>query len=444
MPARVGLEQGGVLSFFLFEEGNGFMRRWYRIVTYALGIAAITAALAACGTTTGSTTSKLCNGQIAIATEFPTTGTDGSEGKPAQNAVELAVKQAKMQGGYTLNFISYNDVSAALGKHDPDQGAKNVTDMVGNKCILGFVGPFNSNVAKSEIPISENAGLVMISPANTNPGLTVQSEAQANGIDWATLHPAGLPESYFRIPGNDIAQGTVDADLTVSLGAMKVYVVDDQETYGVGIANYFEKELKAKGGTELGRDGIPANGAAQIPGLAKKIAATHPDAVFYGGVTSGGGGTLKAQLVQAGYNGPMVGGDGIVLDPAYVQQAGSAADGTYASNGAPDPSTLTSGAAAKFFADYAAAYPTENSGAYRANSFDAANVLIAAINQVISSGNSVTRAAVISAVQNIQYDGVTGHISFDKNGDNAGGGIWALYQVKGGQWVFLKQVGGGA
>jgi branched-chain amino acid transport system substrate-binding protein len=419
------------------------MRKWYRLIIGALGIAAVFASLAGCGSTPAAA-AKLCNGQISIASEFPTTGTDGAEGKPAQNAVQLAVNQAKLGDGYTLSLIAYNDVSATLGHNDPDQGAKNLRDAVGNKCILGVVGPFNSAVAKAEIPISENAGLVLISPANTNPGLTIQSAAAANGIDWPTLHPPGKKESYFRIPGNDINQGTVDADLTLSLGAKKVYVVDDQTTYGVGIANYFEQELKAKGGTELGRDGIPANGAAQIPNLAQKIAATKPDAVFFGGVTSGGGGTLKAQLVQAGYTGPYVGGDGIVLDTAYLQQAGAAADGTYASNGAPDPSTLTSDAAKKFFNDYAAAFPTENSGAYRANSFDAANIIIQAIKNLISSGKDLTRDAVIDQVQNIQYDGVTGHISFDAHGDNAGGGVWAIYEVKNGQWVFLKQVGAGS
>lgn len=424
------------------------MQKWYRTILFVLGTAAIVAALAACGSPSGGgSNNKLCNGQIIVASELPTTGTDGTEGKPAENAVKLAVTQRQNDvPGYTISFVGYNDVSAAKGAHDPDQGAKNVQEMVGNKCILGFVGPFNSSVAKTEIPISEQAGLVMISPANTNPGLTIESEAAANGIDWATLHPAGKKESYFRIPGNDVAQGTLDADLSIApapngLGAKTAYVVDDQETYGVGIANYYEKEFKAKGGTELGRDGIPANGAAQIPGLAAKIAQAKPDVVFYGGVTSGGGGTLKAQLVAAGYNGPMVGGDGIADDDGFLQQAGAtAANNTYGTVGAPDQSTFTSGAAAKFVADYKAAYPGQNLGAYSANSYDAANIIISAIKSVVASGKDLSRDAVIDAVQNIQYDGVTGHISFDKNGDNNNGGIWAVYVVKDGKWQFLKQV----
>jgi branched-chain amino acid transport system substrate-binding protein len=421
------------------------MRKWYRLVIFAIGVTALAAALGACGTT-GSSGNLVCNGKISIASELPTTGTDGTEGLPAQNAVELAVNQNKdLGGGYTLSLIKYNDVSTTLGKHDPSLGATNVTNMVANPCIFGFVGPFNSNVGITEIPISEDAGLAMISPANTNPGLTLQQYAQANGIDFGTLHPAGKPESYFRIPGNDVAQGTLDADLAIGaapdgLGAKSAYVVDDQETYGVGIANYFTSEFQNKGGTILGRDGIPANGAAQIPGLAQKIAAKHPDVVYYGGVTSGGGGTLKAQLVAAGYTGPMVGGDGIADDGGFLTQAGATnANNTYGSVGAPDSSTFTSGAAAQFVSDYKAAY-SGDLGAYSANSYDSAKILIQVLKALISGGKTITRAAVLDGVQNVDYNGVTGHITFDKNGDNSAGGIFALYVVKDGQWAFLRQV----
>ncbi|HEU5198270.1 MAG TPA: branched-chain amino acid ABC transporter substrate-binding protein [Ktedonobacterales bacterium] len=424
------------------------MRKGYRIITILLGFASIAALLAACGNGTSSG-SKLCNGQISIASDLPTTGTDGSEGKPAQNGVQLAVNQNTNVGnGYTLSLITYNDVSATLGKHDPDQGAKNVTDMVSNKCILGFVGPFNSNVAGAEIPVSEQSGLVMISPANTNPGLTIQAAAQPNGFDWNTLHPAGKPESYFRIPGNDIAQGTVDADIATSdLNAKTVYIVDDQEVYGVGIANYFSDEFKKKNGdaSVLGRDGIPANGAAQIPGLAAKIAAAKPDVVYYGGVTSGGGGTLKAQLVAAGYNGPMVGGDGIGDDDGFIQQAGAdASNNTYGTVGAPDTNSLNSGASTKFISDYKTAFPGQDLGAYSANSYDAAQILIAAIKSEISAGKDPSRAAMITAVQATDYNGVTGHITFDAHGDNASGGIWSLYKVDGGKWAFVKNVTSGS
>ena len=82
---------------------------------------------------------------------------------------------------------------------------------------MGIVGPFNSGVAKAEIPIVNAAGgPVLISPTNTNPGLTLSQYATANGINFAKLHPAGKPDYYFRIPGNDVAQGKADAEVALS------------------------------------------------------------------------------------------------------------------------------------------------------------------------------------------------------------------------------------
>jgi ABC-type branched-subunit amino acid transport system substrate-binding protein len=66
-------------------------------------------------------------------------------------------------------------------------------------------------------------------------------------------------------------------------------------------------------------------------------------------------------------------------------------------------------------------------------------VLITAIRYLIHSGQNVTRSALIDQVQNFQYSGVTGPISFDTNGDIAHG-IFSIYQVQSGTWVYLEQV----
>ncbi len=422
------------------------MQKWYRLVLLALGVAALATALGACGTTT--TTSGLPGGTVCIGTELPTSGTDGSEGQPAENGADLAVKQNPDLGsGYKLEVRNFNDVSPTTGIHDGPTGAQNVQQMLGINCIMAFVGPFNSGVAGAEIPVAAGGGLAMISPANTNPGLTLQQYSTTYGFNYATLHPAGKPNAYFRIPANDVVQGTVDADLMYNattatpagLGAHSVYIVDDKESYGVGLADFFKAEFTKDGGTVLGRDEITANGASQLPSLATKILATHPDAVFYGGVTSNNGGLLKAQLVQAGYKGPMVGGDGIAGDPGYLSQAGAAANDTYGTVAAPDTSTFTSGAAAQFVTDYKAAFNAAP-GPYSANTYDAAKIEIQAIKGVIAAGHAPTRANVLAAIAGIDYTGVTGHITFDQNGDNAGNKVFSIYAVKNGAWVFLESV----
>ncbi len=423
------------------------MRNWSRSIFYALGVATLAIVMVACGNSTPTTGSSGLNPRtLCIATDFPISGTDGSSGQPAENGADLAVRENLNLGhGYTLQVRNFDDVSPSTGEHDPTTGAQNVQAMIAQSCIMAMVGPFNSNVAGAEIPVAVNAGLAMISPANTNPGLTLKQYAAANNFNFNNLHPAGKPNVYFRIPANDVVQGKVDADLTINptsqggLGASKVYVVDDTEVYGKGLADFFVQEFTAKGGTVLGRDEITSNSGSQLPQLAAKIISMHPDAVFYGGVTANDGGLLKAALVTAGFTGPMVGGDGIAGDPGYLTQAGAAANNTYGTVAAPDLSTFTSGPQKQFVADYKNAFGTDPI-TYSANSFDAAMIEIQAIKNLINAGTDPSRSGVVAQIAKIQYDGVTGHINFDQNGDNAGNKVFSIYQVVNGEWKFVTSV----
>ena len=140
--------------------------------------------LAACG---GGASSG--GGVIKIATDLPVSGTDAAQGLPTQYGVDLAVSQAQLGGGYTLQVVHKNDEGASGA--DPTIGATNISALLADPQVMAVVGPFNSGVAKAEIPVATNGGLVLMSPTNTNPGLTKEQYAQANGINFAQLHPAG-------------------------------------------------------------------------------------------------------------------------------------------------------------------------------------------------------------------------------------------------------------
>lgn len=379
---------------------------------------------------------------LCLASDFPTTGTQARLGKSAENAVQLAVMQHQDLGsGYTVKVIPYNDALPSGDEADPQRGASNVTDMVQTPCIQAVIGPLDSSVAEAEMPIAANAGLVMISPATTNPGLTVREWARLEGVEFDQLHPAGKKTNYFQIAPNDVIQGIVDADFAFDgLNARGVYVVDDHGTYGAGLAGGFTEGFLLRGGTIVGTESVPFGGVARIAELATRIEATRPDAVFYGGTTSGGGGVLMAQLVQVGYHGPLLGGDAIAGDPDFVQQAGvNANDLIFASLAAPDLSTFTAGAAAQFLRDYHARYPGQPVDGYSANAYDAAMMLITAMKHLIKVGQQVTRSALLDQIQNSTYQGVTGPISFDHNGDIAHGN-YSMYTVRAGQWAYLQQV----
>jgi branched-chain amino acid transport system substrate-binding protein len=409
---------------------------------------AIMLTLSSCGTSSGGSSG---NKNLVIATLFATSSTDAASQLPAQYAAELAIQQASLPDGYKLSVINENYESAAGSGPDTSVAATEATALVANSSVVAIVGPFNSGIAKVTIPIINEATLTMISPSNTNPGLTLESYAAANGITWGTLHPAGLPDSYFRTPGNDVVQGKVDAAVATSapINAKSAFVVDDNTVYGIGLSNFFTTSFQADGGHTVGtRESITAAQVSNLTSLASTIVAANPDIVFFGGVTSGGGAGLKKDLVADGYNKPMVGGDGIAGDPAWVTTAGaSAAGNTYGTVAAPDTSQLTSAAASAFKSAYNSFVAGKTDGQlapYSAMTYDVANIEIQAIKNVINAGKPVTRANVRDAVAAISYSGLTGDISFDANGDNAGQKVFSVYYIAPNTnvWIFKTQVNG--
>ena len=421
------------------------LSKFVRVLSQGAGVTVLVASmgLAACGkssSTPGVGSSKV----ITIASELPVTGSDAGDGLPTQNGVELAVSQATLTGGYTLKFESKNDVSTTSGTHDPGTGATNLTALGTDPTVLGVVGPFNSSVAVAEIPVANNLGLTLISPSNTNPGLTLSQYALANNINFAQLHPSGLPDCYYRLPGNDVVQGGLLAKIALTAvpgvkpAFTTAYVVDDNETYGVGLSAFFTAAFTAGGGTVVGHDSITQNQASALTSLATKIKAAKPQFVFYGGVTSNGGGTLKADL---GASTVMEGGDGIADDPSWLSTAGAAAANTFGTVAAPDTSGFTSTTAKAFVSSYTAKYGSAPIP-YSAQSFDAANVIISAIQSVITAGQTPTRANVCAAVGKINYTGTIGPISFDQFGDNSGQKVFSVYATApdGKSWVFQQEV----
>jgi branched-chain amino acid transport system substrate-binding protein len=431
------------------KEADYIMKRsWSRIFALTMGIPLLLAILAACGAGTagGGATPTTGSKTIKIATELPTSGKDASSGKPAENGAHMAVDQANTNhtiAGYTLAFVPQDDVGPS-GIHDPAVGAKNVTALSGDALVAGIVGPFNSSVAKAEMPISNQAPIAQISPANTNPCLT--KDASADSADCSgsnnlipTLRPTGKV-NYFRIATTDDHQGPAGADyLYKTLSYKKVYVIDDAETYGIGIANSFSKEWQTDGGTVLGRSSEPSTTTSYVS-LLTQIATKSPDVIYFGGLNSTGGDLIRQQMLQVPglQTTPLGGGDGVVTSDyasAVATGKGGPAYGTVATI---DVAQVP--AAATFIQQYTTTYGASNFGAYSAASYDCANILIQAIKTALANGahtpqNSsdaagakAFRQAVINAVQNISFDGVLGHQSFDANGDTTNKVI-TIYKV---------------
>lgn len=368
----------------------------------------------------GTTANK---GTIKIGVEMPLSGTEGSQGQPILKGVRYAVTQAGGSvKGFSLQVVDFDD--AVNGTHDPQKGAQNVTAMIGDSAILGFVGPLNSSVAKAEIPIASDAHLAMISPANTNPCLTKAKEALTNA-DCAGLAAQlrkGNPNNYFRTVTTDDYQGPALADYFFqTLKIKKVAVASDNQTYGKGIADSFQTQFKAAGGQVVGQrfDYDQQNTQDFKPWLtAAKTAGA--EAIYVGGVTSTGVCKVRAQMQGIfDVSTPFGDGDGIVQDSECVKAAGAMSPNVYATIAAVDPLHVPS---AKATIDgYKKANPAATDyTAYSIVAADSAGILIQAIGRAIDNagGKMPTREQVRAEVAKTKnYQGALGSTTFDANGD---------------------------
>ncbi len=418
-------------------------KRLLRFFATSLGTILLLGILAACGAGTQTSTSPTnAVVTIKIATELPVSGQDESSGKPAENGAHLAVDQANKSNflpGYQFVFDPQDDVGAN-GTHDPSVGAKNVTSLIGDAAVAGIVGPFNSSVAQAEMPIANAAPIALISPANTNTCLT-QSDPSTGCTGSNLLVPKLRPTgnvSYFRIATTDTHQGGVGADFSYkTLNLKTAFVMDDTELYGVGLSNSFITEFKADGGTVLGHDSISStNDYSQE---LTKIAHLKPAFIYFAGLDSTGGISIAKQMAKTPglATTPLVGGDGLQTS-SFATAIGTNGVKVYSTVAAVDPTQLPS--AATFLKQYNTTYGQKAYGAYSAGGYDCAEILLNAIKAAIqggakpatSSSDSDTgktfRQAVIAAIAKTDYNGVTGHQSFDANGDTTDKTI-TVYQL---------------
>ena len=436
-------------------------RSWSRIFAVTLGIPLLLAFLVACGSGTtsssGSGSTPTALKIIKIGTDLPVSGKDESSGKPAEDGAHLALDEANQNHtipGYQLVFVPKDDVGPS-GIHDPSVGQQNVTSLISDAQVAGIVGPFNSNVARAEMPITNQAPIAQISPANTNTCLTQNTpDTGCTGPNnlISTVRPTGKV-TYFRIATTDNHQGGVGADyLYKTLNYKKAYVIDDAETYGIGIANAFIKEYQADGGTVLGHSSEPSTTTSYLS-LLTQIAAQKPDVIYFAGLDSTGGILVRQQMLQipALKNTPYAGGDGLQTS-TFASTIGLTGGPVYATVATANADVLSS--AQSFITKFKSVYGASAYGAYSAAAYDCMNIMIQAIKTALANGAKTPqnssdaagaktfRQAVINAIQGISYDGVTGHQAFDQNGDTTDKviSVYQLANVNGKpDWKFLTQ-----
>jgi branched-chain amino acid transport system substrate-binding protein len=350
-----------------------------------------------------------------IVSDLPMQGANRAQTITMVNAIRLALEQRGGKAGdVKIEYEVLDDATAQSGQWDAAKCAENAQQAAQDEEIIGWIGPFNSGCAAVEIPILNEAGLGMISPANTYIGLT---KPGGEPDEPEKYYPTG-ERNYARVIVADDKQGKAGVALLADEGWESVYILDDKETYGKGLADQFQQAAEDQGIEVVGREGIDGS-ASNYRSLMNKISQANPDAIYFGGIIENNAAQLIKDKVGAGMSNEAVafiGPDGIFVD-TLISQAGDAAEGIYVTFGGLPESELSE-EGQKFVETYEKKYD-DAIQPYTAYAYEAANVMLDAIERASEEAGGVPdREAVVQQIFATEdYHGALGTWSFDEDGD---------------------------
>ena len=371
-----------------------------------------------------------------IASDLPLQGSGRTQTVQMTEAIKFILKQHNFKAGdHKIGYQSCDDSTAQQGKWASEKCSANANAYAQNKSLIGLIGTFNSGCAEIVIPVLNRApdGPVgMISPANTYVGLTHSGAGTAAG-EPDKYYPTGK-RNYIRIVAADDFQGAADAVLTQQLGLKKVYILNDKEAYGLGVATNFRNAATQ---LKIGIAGFSAwNGkASSYTGLATKIKQSGADGVFLGGLICENGGKLIKDLRSVlGTGVTIIAPDGFTPISAVVDGAGKSAEGIYVSI-AGQPNENLGATGKKFVKDFGATQAGGNVDPYSSYAAQATDVLLTAIEK--SDGTRPDIAAQLLKTK--VSDGILGSFQINENGDTNSNPV-TMYLIKGGKQTTYKVI----
>jgi branched-chain amino acid transport system substrate-binding protein len=352
---------------------------------------------------------------VKIGHVAPISGPSAHLGKDNENAARMAIDELNAKG-FTLNgqkatlqLISEDDGA------DPKQGTAVAQKLVDAK-VNGVIGHLNSGTTVPASKIYNDAGIVQISPATTAPVYTRQ-------------HFPGA----FRVVASDAKLGSTLSKYAIdTLHAKNIAIIDDRTTYGQGVADEFAKGLKKPGIKVVGREFTSAT-ATDYTAILTSIKAKKPDLIFFGGMDSVAGPMLK-QMKALGITAVFMGGDGMCTD-ALGRLAG---DGLGEGKVYCAEAGGVKGPQEKVMEDFRARYKKKfnmDVQLYAPYVYDSVMVMATAM----QNAKSADPAKYLPVLKNIKYEGVTGTIQFDANGDIKDGAL-TLFTYKGGKRTKLDVI----
>jgi branched-chain amino acid transport system substrate-binding protein len=371
---------------------------------------------------------------IKIVSSLPRTGSAKAQTDTIVNGIKIALAEADYKvGDFRIVYGDWDDATAGAGQWTAEAETANANRAVQDTDVMIYLGTYNSGAAKISMPILNRAGLLMISPANTWPGLTKPGMGDPGEPD--IYRPSGKV-SYLRLVPTDDLQGPLGAAWAKEMGVRRVYVLDDNEVYGKGIATLFIDAAQDLGIEVLGHESIDVK-AQEFKPLMATIKGLDPDMIYFGGTTQSKGGQIAQDMVAAGLDCKLMVPDAC-YEEAFIQSAGAenVNDRVFVTFGGLPPEQLT-GQGKVFVDNYQKRYGKMPEG-YAIYGYEAAKAALEAIRLAGVKDREAIRQAGLSIHG---YDqGALGTWSFDKNGDSTLVTISGI-RIRNGKFEFVKVLG---
>jgi branched-chain amino acid transport system substrate-binding protein len=408
-------------------------------------VAAGALGLAACASNSAGGSGSAGGGggkTVVIATDLPLQGSNKDASDSTNQAIQMYLESiGNKVGNYTIQLSKYDDSTAAAAKWDSAQCQANATKHVQTANEIAVMGTLNSGCAQIEIPIlnqDPNGPMVMVSHANTAVGLT-QKSGQPGEPD--KYYPTGK-RNYARVTTNDQVQGSADAAFAAqTLKVKKCYVLNDNETYGKGIAGYFAADAPKNGITVVGNEPWDPK-ATNYASLFQKIKAAGADCVFFGGIYDAGGAQLvkdKAAVLGDNNEVKVLAPDGFTGFPALNKS--TQAQGIYLSFAglSLDQLKKAGGPGSKLIDDYLKKYGTAPASSYALYGVAAVQVILQALQASDGTRKGVQEALFSKGVTVPASQSVLGkELAMDpKTGDVSAKDI-TIEQIKDNAETFVK------
>jgi branched-chain amino acid transport system substrate-binding protein len=374
-------------------------------------------------------------GTINLYSSWPMSAASEQIGGDSAASVQLAVDVwGGAAGGFALTYTALDDgVAANNGAWDGALEAENCAQVLNDPDAVAYIATYNSGAAEVAIPIMNEGGMGMISPANTAVQLTRADDTTPEGYP-DVLYPTGV-RNYMRVVPADDLQGAAGANYAFNeLGRTQAFVLHDNQTYGRGVALVFRNTFEALGGEILGFEAFDPN-APEYQALMTRITSTGADLLYCGAIVNLNTSKLLQDMrtLMDPEDVTFMGPDGLI-NQAFVDGAGEAAQGALITFGGLPPDALEGPGAvwAQMMEERQGRVPD----AYASYAFEAAVVVLQAIDQV----GEKDRAAILDAMWNTRdFRGLSNNWSFTETGDKDVASI-SISEVLDGVITFQQEI----